>query len=328
MEEDEGRFTPMNKYTVLETKDLTKQYAGNVTAVKNLNLSLSGGEVFGMLGPNGSGKTTTILMLLGLSEPTSGNITILGHDPRHRPLEIKRKVAFMPDNVGFYLDNTGYENLDYALKFLGLPARERHKRIDSAIAVMGLKGREHDRVKSYSHGMRRRLGLAEVLAKQPEIAILDEPIQGLDPESIQEFLLLIQKLKQDGISVLLSSHQLNEVQSVCDRVGLFYRGEMKICGTVEELSRQIMGGSYQVHIRSTSKLSHIQKALDQLNEIKGITSDESGSFLIECSDMVSHAIAKELITSDINLSELSYHRHTLDEVYRSYYTQFKEAAYA
>lgn len=318
----------MDKHTVLETKGLTKEYAGNMTAVKNLDLTLSRGEVFGMLGPNGSGKTTTILMLLGLSEPTSGDITILERDPRRRPLEIKRHVAFMPDNVGFYLENTGYENLDYALKFLGLSAEERHRKIDSVIRVMGLTGREHEKVKSYSHGMRRRLGLAEVLAKQPEIAILDEPIQGLDPESIQEFLLLIQKLKKDGITILLSSHQLNEVQSVCDRVGLFYRGEMKICGTVEELSKQIMGGSFQVHVRSTSKLSHIKKALDQLSEVKGIASDESGSFLIECSGKVSHVIAKKLITSGVDLSELSYRRHTLDEVYRSYYTQFKEATYA
>lgn len=180
-----------------------------------LSLTIGRGEVFGILGPNGSGKTATILTLLGLTEPTEGRISILGMAPLRSALEIKKAVGYMPDTVGFYDDLTGFENLDYTARFLGLSPAERRKRITECLEKMGISEVMNAKVRTYSHGMRRRLGLAEVLFKRPSIAILDEPTQGLDPESATVFLDLIRDLKRnEGITILLSSHLLNQVQEV------------------------------------------------------------------------------------------------------------------
>ncbi|GIX27962.1 MAG: hypothetical protein KatS3mg123_1843 [Burkholderiales bacterium] len=208
---------------VIQTRGLTKRY-GAAVAVEDLDLDIQGGEVFGLLGPNGSGKTTTILMLLGLTEPSAGEISVLGLDPRRRPLTVKRQVGYLPDAVGFYDELTAWENLRYITKLNGLPAAEAERRIGAALARMGLEGVTHDRVATFSRGMRQRLGLAELLCKMPRIAILDEPTLGLDPEAARDFLALILKLKEEGITVLLSSHLLHQVQEVCDRVGLFSPG--------------------------------------------------------------------------------------------------------
>ncbi|MCS7261307.1 MAG: ABC transporter ATP-binding protein, partial [Anaerolineae bacterium] len=208
----------MNEW-VVETHDLTKKY-GDLVAVDQLNLRIRPGEVFGILGPNGSGKTTTILMLLGLTEPTSGSVRVLGLDPARQPLSVKARVGYMPDEVGFYDELSARVNLTYITKLNGLPRAEAQRRIEEALAHMGLQDVADQPVRTFSRGMRRRLGVAEVLLKRPQLVILDEPTQGLDPEGAREFLNIIRGLKQDGITVLLSSHLLHQVQAVCDRVGL------------------------------------------------------------------------------------------------------------
>jgi len=171
---------------VIETQDLSKHY-GPVIAVDGLTLTLPKGEVFGLLGPNGSGKTTTILMLLGLTEPTSGAVRVLGYDPSRHPLEVKRRVGYLPDSIGFYDDLTARENLRYTARLNGLPRAEAEARIDEVLARVGVASVADRRVGAFSRGMRQRLGLAEVLLKRPEIAILDEPTAGLDPEAATEY---------------------------------------------------------------------------------------------------------------------------------------------
>jgi len=170
---------------VIETRDLTKRY-GKFVAVDSLNLAVEKGEIYGLLGPNGSGKTTTILMLLGLTEPSGGQVRVLGLDPVRQPLSVKARVGYLPDSVGFYDTLTAYQNLNYIARLNGLPSAEARRRIDAAIDRMGLTEVLDHRVKTFSRGMRQRLGVAELLLKQPQIIIMDEPTLGLDPEAVVE----------------------------------------------------------------------------------------------------------------------------------------------
>lgn len=202
---------------IIETRDLTKKY-GNKTAVNHLNLSVHEGEVFGLLGPNGAGKTTTILMLLGLTEPTGGQAVINGMDCTRNPIGVKSIVGYLPDNVGFYGDMTGRQNLRFTGRLNGIPEKELDARIDSLLERVGMTAAADQKTSTYSRGMRQRLGVADVLMKDPQVIIMDEPTLGIDPEGMRELLNLIWALsKEDGRTLMISSHQLYQVQQICDR---------------------------------------------------------------------------------------------------------------
>ncbi|RME90037.1 MAG: ABC transporter ATP-binding protein [Verrucomicrobia bacterium] len=221
---------------VIETEGLTKRYGAQV-AVNRLNLTVPEGAIFGFLGPNGAGKTTTILMLLGLSEPTAGKARVLGLDPVREPLKVKRQVGYLPESVGFYDDLSARENLRYIAALNNLAPAEAGKRIDEALATVELADQGDKPVGAYSHGMRQRLGIAELLVKNPKLLILDEPTVGLDPDGTNKMLDLIVSLNRDrGITVMLSSHLLNQVQRICSHVGIMNRGELVASGTLQELT--------------------------------------------------------------------------------------------
>jgi ABC-2 type transport system ATP-binding protein len=225
--------------TVIEAAGLTKKY-GQFTAVDNLDLSINKGEIFGLLGPNGAGKTTTILMLLGLTEPTSGTVRVAGYDSVRDPLSVKSIVGYLPDNVGFYPNMTGRQNLRYTASLNRVPRKEADARIDVLLAEVGLSDAADKRAGKYSKGMRQRLAVADALVKRPSILILDEPTIGIDPEGVREMLALLSRLKtEEGMTILLSSHLLHQVQAVCDRVGIFVGGHLIAMGPVEELERQL-----------------------------------------------------------------------------------------
>jgi ABC-2 type transport system ATP-binding protein len=237
---------------VIEAKGLTKHYDGTA-AVNDISFSVAPGEIFGLLGPNGAGKTTTILMLLGLTDITSGEARVLGHDPVREPLAVKRRVGYLPDAVGFYDYLTARDNLHYTARLIGLGPAEREAAIDAALARVNLAEVADKRVGTFSRGMRQRLGLAEILMKDAAIAILDEPTSGLDPQATLELLEMIRDLKRRGVSVLLSSHLLDRVQSVCDRVALFEGGRIRLIGTVSELGRQVLGGGFAVEVEASGE---------------------------------------------------------------------------
>ena len=233
---------------VVETIGLSKTY-GELIAVDKVSFAVAPGEIFGLLGPNGAGKTTTILMLLGLTDISGGKARVFGHDPQREPLAVKRRVGYMPDTVGFYDYLSARDNLRYTARLMGFAAVEREKRIAAALARVNLDGVADNQVATFSRGMRQRLGLAEILMKDSSLAILDEPTSGLDPQATLEFLDMIRELKREGVSVLLSSHLLERVQSVCDRVALFEGGQIVLIGSVAELGRQVLGGGYAVEWR-------------------------------------------------------------------------------
>ena len=304
---------------VIETHGLTKRY-GRVVAVEDLNLEVQEGEVFGLLGPNGSGKTTTILMLLGLTEPTRGEARVLGLDPMREPLKVKSQVGYLPDQVGFYGEITAWENLRYTTRLLGLPEAEARARIEEVLKRMGLWEVRDRRVSAFSRGMRQRLGLAEVLLKRPKVAILDEPTLGLDPEAAREFLELIKGLKAEGITILLSSHLLHQVQEVCDRVGLFHKGHLALLGTVEELALRVLGGGYEILVEASPGLEEAFRRLEGVARVAA----EGGRYRILSSRDLRPELARIAVEHGELLS-LSLRRPSLDEVYAHY---FKEVAHA
>jgi ABC-2 type transport system ATP-binding protein len=230
----------------IRTRGLTKSY-GDLVAVDHLDLEVQAGEIFGLLGQNGAGKTTTILMLLGLTEPTEGQARVVGLDPARRPLEVKRRVGYLPDSVGFYGDLSGRENLRYTAQLNRIPRELAEPTIDEVIEQVGLAARANDPTDTYSRGMLQRLGIADALVKDPDVLILDEPTTAIDPLGVTEILELLRTLVRDrNMAILLSSHLLNQVQSVCDRIGIFAAGRLIGQGTTAELAQRF--GEDTAHI--------------------------------------------------------------------------------
>ncbi len=307
---------------VIETQDLTKRYNG-VTAVDNLNLTIQEGEIFGMLGPNGSGKTTTILMLLGLTEPTAGQVRVLGLDPARQPLSVKARVGYIPDQVGFYDDLTAVENLMYTAKLNGIPRKEALARIDDALDRMGLSEVKDRAVKTYSRGMKQRLAVADVLIKQPHMVIMDEPTQGLDPEGAHEFLKIIRDLKDENITVLLASHLLHQVQSVCDRVGLFNQGRMAISGTVEELAQKYMKGGYRIELEAIGDREAIEKALKEVEGVTDVAYLGRDRYEVRAKGDLRAEAARAVVLAGGGLLGLHVEAPSLDDIYVRFFQEVK-----
>lgn len=311
----------------VEARVLVKRY-GAFTAVQGLDLEIEEGTVFGLLGPNGSGKTTTILMLMGLTEPTSGSVRVLGLDPLRQPLQVKRAVGYLPDSVGFYDELTARENLRYSGKLGGLAGGELEARIDAALERVGLAGSRDARVKVFSRGMRQRLGLAEVLLKRPRLAVLDEPTSGLDPQSTHEFLDMIRGLKADGMTVLLSSHLLDQVQAVCDRVGLFHRGGMVLEGTVERLAREVLGGGFRIGGEAEGDAASIGSELCRIPGVSWVEPLGPRAFRLSAERDVRAEVGSAVARAGGTLLGLAMQRPTLDEVYGEYFRRSTKARHA
>jgi ABC-2 type transport system ATP-binding protein len=305
--------------TVLESHDLTKRY-GDFVAVDQLNLAVRPGEVFGLLGPNGAGKTTTILMLLGLTEPTAGDVRVLGFDPARQPLSVKARVGYLPDQVGFYDGLTARENLAYIAKLNGLRRGEADARIDAALTQMGLRDVADKRVGTFSRGMRQRLGVAEILLKRPEVIIMDEPTLGLDPEAAREFLALIGKLKREGITVVLSSHLLHQVQAVCDRVGLFHRGHMIIEGTVPDLAQRVLGGAYRILLEVEGP-DTLEATLRRLEGVVQVNRRDSQQYELEAQCDLRAEVARAVVEAGGRLRALNVETPNLDDIYTRYFQE-------
>ena len=231
----------METQAIIETQQLTKIYNGRA-AVDQLTFRLTEGEVFGFLGPNGAGKTTTLLMLLGLTEPTSGSARVSGFDPTREPIKVKRIIGYLPENMGFYGDLNARQSLSLIAELNGLPAKIAQERVEEALKTVNLIEEAEKAVHTYSRGMRQRLGIAEVLIKDPKIVFLDEPTLGLDPDATNRMIELIERLcREKKITVLLSSHMLHLVQRICHRVGIMIKGRMVAQGPMAQLAKEKLG---------------------------------------------------------------------------------------
>lgn len=231
----------METQAIIQTTGLTKRY-DHQTAVDHLDFRVLEGEIFGFLGPNGAGKTTTLLMLLGLSRPTEGAAQVCGLDPERKAMEVKRMVGYLPENVGFYGDMNAVQSLEYIADLNRLPKSEAQDRIQEALKLVGLSEDSRKRVSAFSRGMKQRLGIAEVLLKEPKVLFLDEPTLGLDPDGAAKLIELVHSLNQGKrITVLLSSHHLQQVQKISHRVGIMIKGRMVAEGSIEALAEEKFG---------------------------------------------------------------------------------------
>lgn len=313
---------------VIELRSLTKQY-GSFTAVDHLDLVVPAGEVFGLLGPNGAGKSTTILMMIGLTEPTSGSVSVCGIDSTSHPVEVKRKVGYLPEDMGFYDDLSGLENLAYTARLNGQAGGEALRKAAQVLDRVGLAEHGAKKAGKYSRGMRQRLGLADVLIKDPQVIILDEPTLGLDPAGVREFLQLIAGLsKESGLTVLLSSHHLHQVQQVCDRVGLFVGGKLIADGNVQQLSRELFPDEQFVIEAGVSpaagnaRSADLRRRLEEaLSEIEGVIKvNGSGNRLqVSCARDATADIARVVVTSGAGLNYLKKKEYGLDDIYHRYF---------
>lgn len=308
---------------IIDLRGLTKCY-GPLRAVDELNLSIQKGEIFGLLGPNGAGKTTTILMMLGLTDPTSGMARVCGYDATREPISVKRKVGYMPDSVGFYDNMTALENLMYIGELNGIPESEVRERAREMMTVVGLHEADWDKkTAAYSRGMKQRLGLADVLIKQPEVIILDEPTLGIDPSGVREFLTLIRQLSRDqGLTVLLSSHHLQQVQQVCDRVGIFVGGKLLVEGNMDSLSKGLFAEkSYEVRVTVAQALVNPwEHELDLLN-LEAVNKVLVNAHVLDiaCSQDVTPEIVRFFVQKGYDVTGVQRKEYGLDDIYQKYF---------
>jgi ABC-2 type transport system ATP-binding protein len=308
---------------VIIARDLTKRY-GEIDVVDHINFSITKGETFGLLGPNGAGKTTTILMMLGLTEISAGSVSVVGLDPARAPLNVKRRVGYLPDSVGFYDHLTAAENLLYTAKLMGLSSAERARRVLAALARVRLLEVADKRVATFSRGMRQRLGLAEIIVKQAEIAILDEPTSGLDPQATVEFLELIKELKAEGVTVLLSSHLLDQVQRVCDRVALFQAGKIVLMGSVADLARQVLGAGFVVEVEAGG--AGLDRRLATVPGVSNVETLAEDRYRLNADRDVRPDAARAVVAANGSLRRLSVDEPSLDAIYARYFKiQSKES---
>ena len=313
----------MSDEFVIETRGLVKRY-GSHTAVAGIDLAIRPGEIYGLLGPNGAGKTTTILMLLGLTERTSGSVDVAGFDPARQPLEVKRRVGYMPDAVGFYDNLTARQNLLYTAKLSGMLRGETKDRIEAALNGVRLTAEGNQRVATYSRGMRQRLGLAEIRMKKCRIAILDEPTSGLDPQATLELLDMIRHLKQDGIAVLISSHLLDRVQAVCDRVALFNKGRIALQGTVPELGLKVLGGAQVIDLEATG--GDVKAAIGAVPGLGKVTETGANRYAIYAERELRPELTRALVERNCNVIRLATQELSLEAIYTHYFEEAANAA--
>lgn len=342
---------------IIRTNELVKQY-GDVTAVDHLNLEIHKGEVFGLLGPNGAGKTTTTLMLLGLTDPTSGTAEINGLDCTRDALAVKKIVGYLPDNVGFYPDMSGRENLIFSGMMNGLTRKAAEERAVGLLERVGMTYAADRKTGTYSRGMRQRLGIADVLMKDPEIIIMDEPTLGIDPSGMRELTALIRELSvKDGRTILISSHELYQIQEISDRVGIFVKGRMIACGRIDELGQQLQNeGLYMVDFRAekmeddqhagnhrtaveagtargamnataetlasdhgTSTIEELKSLVRGIEGVRLVGVKEDGTLHVESGRDIRAELFRKLTDAGYLLSELHERGGDLDEIYRKYF---------
>jgi ABC-2 type transport system ATP-binding protein len=287
---------------VIETRDLTKRYGDRIVAVDRLAMRVRRGEVYGFLGPNGAGKTTTLRMLLGLVRPSAGAALVLGAEPGS-PEALERSGALI-ETPTFYPFLSGRDNL----RVLARHADVSESRIEPALEVVELSTRGGDRFQTYSLGMKQRLGIAAALIKDPELLILDEPTNGMDPAGMAEMRTFIRSLGRGNRTVLLSSHLMAEVEQTCDRVGVISRGRLVGEGTVDELR-----GRESLWLRA-EPLEQAERVVRALRGIDAVARSDGG-LRVAADSAAAPAIARALVEAGVSLGELRPERASLENVF-------------
>ena len=306
---------------IIETKELSKIY-GDVRAVDRLNLTVDEGEIFGLLGPNGAGKTTTIILLLGLSVPTAGTATVIGHDIVRESKEVRRSVGLLPEAAGYYEDLTAQKNLEYIGQLNDLSKNEYEKRALELLDEVGLSEWKKAKVETFSRGMKQRLGIAQALIKRPKLVIFDEPTIGLDPAGTKEIRDMILKLnREQGLTVLMASHLLNEIQLTCTKVGILNRGRLVVEDTIENLSKIVSdseGMSLEFKLDNATP-----ELLKELEAIDGVTqvSQQNDRLFVNMSRDVTSTVSKTIVKHGAVILLMKPKEYSLEEIFMKYYKE-------
>jgi ABC-2 type transport system ATP-binding protein len=294
----------MNRDLLVETTNLTKRYGQRIVAVDDLNLTVRRGEVYGFLGPNGAGKTTTLRMLLGLIRPSSGDATVLGERPG-APSGLSR-IGALVETPTFYPYLSGRDNLMGMARLSGV--RMPKSRVDTVLKQVELRDRAGDKFKKYSLGMKQRLGVAAALLKDPELLILDEPTNGLDPKGMAEMRNLIRSLGRGERTVLLSSHLMGEIEQICDRVGVIQNGKLVAEGPVAELRGE---GGLLVRAEPIDKAAQVAANISGVEEVS--TTDETIRITVDPAR--APEIARELVEAGVGIKEIRPAQRSLEETF-------------
>ncbi|HUK75071.1 MAG TPA: ABC transporter ATP-binding protein [Nitrososphaerales archaeon] len=256
-----------NQQDALRLVSLYKSY-GDIKAVKGINLALKKGEILGLLGPNGSGKSTTMKMVLGILKPDAGEVFVYGQDETAAPVELKKRLGYVPETPQLYEFLTGIEYIDFVAEMYGVAPAERKERVSHFLEGMQLAGHENEMISGYSQGMKQKIALISALVHKPEILVLDEALNGLDPRSARLVKDLLRQLASEGVSILFSTHVLEIAQALCDRVAIMYQGTIMAEGTVAELRQTagLPGSSLEevfLKMTGTDDIGEVVKALSR-----------------------------------------------------------------
>ncbi len=304
---------------MIEVQGLTKIYQRSrhdgAKALDGVTFSVPHRSIFGFLGPNGAGKTTTIRILATILEPTEGTATVDGHDILDDPLGVKARIGYMPENTGYYPTMTGEQHLDYWGRFYRIPEDERRKRSSDLLDMVGLGDERRKKVKAYSHGMLKRLGLAQALLHDPPILILDEPAGGLDPYGIIFFRNLMKQLHREGKTIFLSSHILTEVAQTCTHIGVIQKGRIVATGTREAIESRISGtGTMKALVEAPRVPDAALRGLLSIKGVKDVARVDWGLVVTMDTD-VRAAVNAYLVSSGVLVQGLKLAEVTLEDAF-------------
>ncbi len=306
--------TAMQSDFVLEASGLRKRF-GAIEAVKDIGFRIAPGETYGLLGPNGSGKTTTISMICGILAADAGEVQVGGMPMTTRTLPPKRLIGLVPQELAIYPDLTARENLTFFGRLYGLPARELAKRVEEVLRVIGLADRAGDRSANFSGGMKRRLNIGIGLVHGPALLVLDEPTVGVDPQSRNAILESIEQLAGVGIAVLYTTHYMEEAERLCDRVAIIDRGEIRAEGTQQELVR-LVGQNERIKVTGSGATA---AAAHRLRAVAGVAdasvSAEGVSVLAADAGAVLTAVLQELAAAGVAIAAVSIEKPDLETVF-------------
>lgn len=257
----------------IKVLNLVKKYNEN-TAVAGISLCIDEGELFGLLGPNGAGKSTTISMLSGLLKPTEGSIFIKGEDVVKNPMKAKRAIGLVPQDIALYPTLTAKENLIFWGRMYGLTGKVLSERIDEVLKIVDLTDRKNDRIQKYSGGMKRRINIAASLLHRPEILIMDEPTVGIDPQSRNHILETVKRLNGEGMTIIYTSHYMEEVEYLCTRIGIIDHGKVIAIGDKDELKKSVINQD-KIEITLSSITPSVIERIKGLKDVAAVTTDEN-----------------------------------------------------
>lgn len=301
---------------ILDVQGLVKKYK-NFTAVNSIDLQIKEGEIFGLLGPNGAGKSTFINTLLGLTKISEGKVTIMGQDIKKNGQSIKQYIGYVPQDIALFDELSAYENVAYFAKIYGIKGKEIEKRVNQALEFTGLLDRKNERPGKYSGGMQRRLNIACAIVHNPKVLFMDEPTVGVDPQSRNNILTSIKKLNEMGTTIIYTSHYMEEVEAICNRIAIMDTGKIIAQGTIDELKQNL--------IREEKVLFEIE---DNRNEAMKIIKDVNGISTCECINselVVEYAkassalsqVIERLLKANIKIKSVHVEKVNLEHVFLS-----------